>query len=101
MELSLYQIDAFASRPFEGNPAAVCPLDEWLPEEIMQSIAQENNLSETAFFIPTGNGFHIRCSLQKMKWIYAVMQHWHRPMLCFIFLVTKTTRSSLIPDQED
>jgi len=60
MELSLYQIDAFASRPFEGNPAAVCPLDKWLPEEIMQSIAQENNLSETAFFIPTGNGFHIR-----------------------------------------
>jgi PhzF family phenazine biosynthesis protein len=60
MELSLYQIDAFASKPFEGNPAAVCPLDEWLPDEIMQSIAQENNLSETAFFIPMGNHFHIR-----------------------------------------
>ena len=60
MELSLYQIDAFASKPFEGNPAAVCPLDEWLPDKIMQSIAQENNLSETAFFIPTGKGFHIR-----------------------------------------
>ncbi len=60
MELTLYQIDAFASKPFEGNPAAVCPLDEWLPDELMQSIAEENNLSETAFFIPTGNGFHIR-----------------------------------------
>jgi len=60
MELKIYQIDAFASKPFEGNPAAVCPLDEWLPDEIMQSIAEENNLSETAFFIPTGNGFHIR-----------------------------------------
>jgi PhzF family phenazine biosynthesis protein len=60
MELTLYQIDAFASKPFEGNPAAVCPLDEWLPDKIMQSIAQENNLSETAFFIPTGDGFHIR-----------------------------------------
>lgn len=60
MELSLYQIDAFASKPFEGNPAAVCPLEEWLPDQIMQAIAQENNLSETAFFIPTGNGFHIR-----------------------------------------
>ena len=60
MELNIYQIDAFASKPFEGNPAAVCPLDEWLPDEIMQSIAEENNLSETAFFIPTGNGFHIR-----------------------------------------
>ena len=60
MELSLYHIDAFASKTFEGNPAAVCPLEEWLPDKIMQSIAQENNLSETAFFIPTSNGFHIR-----------------------------------------
>ncbi|MEK8021140.1 MAG: PhzF family phenazine biosynthesis protein [Candidatus Parabeggiatoa sp.] len=60
MELPLYQIDAFASKAFEGNPAAVCPLNEWLPDEIMQSIAEENNLSETAFFIPTGNRFHIR-----------------------------------------
>jgi PhzF family phenazine biosynthesis protein len=60
MELSLYQIDAFASRLFEGNPAAVCPLDQWLPDGTMQSIAAENNLSETAFFVPTENGFHIR-----------------------------------------
>ena len=60
MEISLYQIDAFASKLFEGNPAAVCPLDEWLPDEIMQSIAEENNLSETAFFVPHGNDFHIR-----------------------------------------
>jgi PhzF family phenazine biosynthesis protein len=60
MEISLYQIDAFASELFKGNPAAVCPLDEWLPDETMQSIAAENNLSETAFFVPTGSGFHIR-----------------------------------------
>jgi len=60
MEISLYQIDAFASKLFEGNPAAVCPLDEWLSDEIMQSIAAENNLSETVFFVPKGNGFHIR-----------------------------------------
>ncbi|MFQ5709537.1 MAG: PhzF family phenazine biosynthesis protein, partial [bacterium] len=60
MTLSLYQIDAFAENPFEGNPAAICPLDEWLPDEVMQSIAEENNLSETAFFIPTQKGFHIR-----------------------------------------
>ena len=60
MKIPLYQIDAFASKLFEGNPAAVCPLDEWLPDEIMQSIAEENNLSETAFFVPKGNGFHIR-----------------------------------------
>ena len=60
MELALYQVDAFASRPFEGNPAAVIPLETWLPDNVMQSIAEENNLSETAFFVPTGNGFHIR-----------------------------------------
>ena len=60
MEISLYQIDAFASELFEGNPAAVCPLTEWLPDETMQSIAAENNLSETAFFVPKANGYHIR-----------------------------------------
>ncbi len=60
MELDLYQIDAFANRPFEGNPAAVIPLKAWVPDNIMQSIAEENNLSETAFFVPTENGFHIR-----------------------------------------
>lgn len=60
MKLTLYQIDAFASKPFEGNPAAICPLDAWLPDELMQSIATENNLSETAFFVPTSTGFHIR-----------------------------------------
>jgi PhzF family phenazine biosynthesis protein len=60
MEISLYQIDAFASKLFEGNPAAVCPLVKWLPDHIMQAIAAENNLSETAFFVPKGNGFHIR-----------------------------------------
>lgn len=60
MEISLYQIDAFASKLFEGNPAAVCPLDVWLPDDVMQYIAAENNLSETAFFVPKGHGFHIR-----------------------------------------
>lgn len=60
MEISLYQIDAFASELFKGNPAAVCPLDEWLPDETMQSIAAENNLSETAFFVSKGDGFQIR-----------------------------------------
>ncbi len=60
MELSLYHIDAFASDLFKGNPAAVCPLDAWLPYNIMQKIAFENNLSETAFFVQKGNGFHIR-----------------------------------------
>lgn len=60
MELALYQVDAFAKHAFSGNPAAVCPLSEWLPEQLMQSIAQENNLAETAFFVKEENGFHIR-----------------------------------------
>jgi len=60
MKLSIYQIDAFSEKVFEGNPAAVCPLSEWLSDEMMQSIAKENNLSETAFFVPAEHGFHIR-----------------------------------------
>lgn len=52
MQIPLYQIDAFAERVFEGNPAAVCPLDRWLDDAVMQEIAAENNLSETAFFVP-------------------------------------------------
>ena len=60
MKFTLYQVDAFASNVFEGNPAAVIPLDGWLPDKVMQSIAQENNLSETAFFCPSLNNFKIR-----------------------------------------
>lgn len=60
MKLKIYQIDAFASKPFEGNPAAVVPLERWLSDDLMQSIAEENNLSETAFFVPVDGGFHIR-----------------------------------------
>ncbi len=52
MNLRFVQVDAFADRPFTGNPAAVIPLEEWLPDEAMQAIAEENNLSETAFTIP-------------------------------------------------
>ncbi|WP_198266472.1 PhzF family phenazine biosynthesis protein [sulfur-oxidizing endosymbiont of Gigantopelta aegis] len=60
MKITLYQIDAFANQQFEGNPAAICPLKEWLPDELMQKIAVENNLSETAYFIPTDTGYEIR-----------------------------------------
>lgn len=57
----MYQVDAFAKGIFTGNPAAVCPLeDDWLDEKIMQSIANENNLSETAFYIIKDNEYHIR-----------------------------------------
>ena len=60
MKIKIYQVDAFASRTFEGNPAAVCPLDAWLADDVMQSIAAENNLSETAFFVPENERFSIR-----------------------------------------
>ena len=60
MDLDIYQVDAFTSQIFDGNPAAVVPLDTWLPDEVMQNIAIENNLSETAFFIPYGNGFDLK-----------------------------------------
>ena len=64
MEIPLYQIDAFAARPFVGNPAAVCPLEAWLPDATMQAIAAENNLSETAFFVRHGDSltFLFRCA---------------------------------------
>lgn len=60
MRIPLYQVDAFTSRVFGGNPAAVCPLSEWLPEATMQAIAAENNLAETAFFVPQGDGYLLR-----------------------------------------
>ena len=57
----IYQVDAFASDVFRGNPAAVCPLEHWLPDATMQAIAAENNLSETAFVVPVdGDTYHIR-----------------------------------------
>jgi PhzF family phenazine biosynthesis protein len=60
MKLPIYQVDAFTDQVFGGNPAAVIPLKEWLPDETMQQIAMENNLSETAFFVPKDGGYHIR-----------------------------------------
>jgi PhzF family phenazine biosynthesis protein len=54
--MQIYQVDAFADRIFQGNPAAVVPLANWLPDEILQRIAMENNLSETAFFVRNGEG---------------------------------------------
>jgi PhzF family phenazine biosynthesis protein len=60
MQLPIYQVDAFTDKLFGGNPAAIVPLKTWLSDELMQKIALENNLSETAFFVPIADGFHIR-----------------------------------------
>lgn len=67
MKQKIYQIDAFADKVFSGNPAAVCPLDKWLSDDIMQKIAVENNLSETAFFVKTEKGFQIRWFTPKVE----------------------------------
>lgn len=60
MKLRQYQVDAFASHVFEGNPAAGCPLESWLDDSLLQAIAMENNLSETAYLVPAGKGFELR-----------------------------------------
>ena len=63
VDLQIYQVDAFTNELFAGNPAAVVPLEQWLDDSLMQQIAAENNLAETAFFVPlgeAGNHWHIR-----------------------------------------
>jgi PhzF family phenazine biosynthesis protein len=86
MDIPFYQVDAFAPRVFSGNPAAVCPLENWLDDATLQAIALENNLSETAFFIPDGNdGYHLRwftpatevdlCGHATLASAYVLMNH--------------------------
>lgn len=60
IKLKMFQVDAFAERAFEGNPAAIIPLDAWIDDSLLQAIAEENNLSETAFFVPAGGAFELR-----------------------------------------
>ena len=60
MSIPYYQVDTFTSDIFGGNPAGVCALADWLPDEVMQSIAAEHNLSETAFFVQRDSDFHLR-----------------------------------------
>ena len=67
MKLEIFQVDAFTSKPFGGNPAAVVPLESWLPDETMLDIAAENNLAETAFFVKNGDGYDIRWFTPKVE----------------------------------
>jgi PhzF family phenazine biosynthesis protein len=60
MKQKIYQVDAFADKVFSGNPAAVCPLDQWLSNDMLHKIAMENNLAETAFYVKQDNEYHIR-----------------------------------------
>ncbi len=67
MRIPIYKLDAFTGRVFHGNPAAVCPLAAWLPDDTMQGIAAENNLSETAFFVDAKSGYEIRWFTPKQE----------------------------------
>lgn len=67
MRIPIYQVDAFTDHVFGGNPAAICPLKEWIDADLMQKIAQENNLSETAFFVQNGYVFDIRWFTPKLE----------------------------------
>ncbi len=60
MEIPLYQVDAFTKKKFAGNPAAICPLTEWLDDTTLQAIGRENNLSETAFLVQQESHYELR-----------------------------------------
>ena len=60
MKLPIFQIDAFSDKVFGGNPACVVPLENWLKDEVLLKIAQENAVAETAFFVRKGKNFHLR-----------------------------------------
>lgn len=94
MKLRQYQIDAFTDRVFEGNPAAVCPLEYWLDDALMQAIAAENNLAETAFFVSESNGYALRwftpvtevdlcghATLASAYVLYEILGHPDRPIV--------------------
>ncbi|MFV8571512.1 PhzF family phenazine biosynthesis protein [Marinobacter sp. SBS5] len=99
MQTPIYQIDAFTNKLFAGNPAAVMPLERWLPDAVLQALAAENNLSETAFLVPTpereGSDFHIRwftpiaevplCghATQAAAWVVFNKQEWPQDKVCF------------------
>jgi PhzF family phenazine biosynthesis protein len=84
-DLPIFQIDAFTRGVFSGNPAAVCPLESWLDDATMQAIAAENNLAETAFFVPEGDGYALRwftpvvevdlCGHATLASAYVVFEH--------------------------
>lgn len=108
MQIKIYQVDAFAEQVFTGNPAAVCPLNAWLDDDLLQKIAQANNLSETAFFVQQQDKFHLRwftpshevdlCGHATLAAAHVLFSHlaYQQPKICFItksgeLLVTKTS----------
>lgn len=108
MQIEIYQVDAFAEQLFTGNPAAVCPLGAWLDDDLLQKIAQANNLSETAFFVPDEDKYQLRwftpshevdlCGHATLAAAHVLFSHlaYQQPQICFMtksgeLLVTKTS----------
>jgi len=95
MELIIYQVNAFTDKIFCGNPAAICPLDDWLPDDVLQKIAIENSVAETAFFIPTSDGFEIRwftpeiemdlCGHATLATAHVITRHLNPQLSCLKF----------------
>jgi PhzF family phenazine biosynthesis protein len=95
MHIDIYQVDAFAEHVFQGNPAAVCPLNAWIADELLQKIAQANNLSETAFFVPYQDKFQLRwftpshevdlCGHATLAAAHVLFTHltYQKPEICF------------------
>lgn len=111
MQIPTYQVDAFTDKVFSGNPAAVCPLEHWLPDEILQNIAMENAVAETAFFIPRDEGFEIRwftpeiemdlCGHATLAAAHVIARHLNYPLPALTFhsqsgILTVTVAGELI-----
>lgn len=107
MQLKIYQVDAFTKELFGGNPAAVIPLTEWVSDELLQKIAEENNLSETAFFVPEGEGFRLRwltptvevplCGHATLASAHVIFEHLHYDKEEIIFY----TKSGVLKVKKD
>lgn len=109
-KIKLYQIDAFTNNLFQGNPAAVCVLDEWLDDELMQKMGFENNLSETAFVVPKGDEYEIRwftptaevdlCGHATLASAYVLFNYYDHPSDKIIFQ-SKSRGKLIVKKNED
>lgn len=103
-----YIVDAFTDKIFKGNPAAVCVIDEWLPDELLQNITKENNLSETAFTVKTSDGYHLRwftpggeidlCGHATLATAFVLANFYELTQNKFVF---ETASGQLIVDKKD
>jgi PhzF family phenazine biosynthesis protein len=87
MKIQIFQVDAFTNKLFGGNPAAVCVLHTWLSEPVMQAIAEENNLAETAFILQENGRYHIRWFTPVIEVDLCLSRRWlaHAQLPCRCF----------------